>query len=153
MYRSFELPCSHSHCSDCPICGFHIHSDRYGGHRHSFVPQMIPCWVCSTCKNSHTWTIIPLLSRVCLSWAAFRQNKIHQFKIYTVLGLNCQIFPLPIFCDLHSLHPTVLLELQLGCIDYYCIVTCMHWVDACSMVMHPAVRVHKAPATTEASAL
>ena len=27
-----------------------IHSGRYGGHGHSFVPQTIPCWVCSTCK-------------------------------------------------------------------------------------------------------
>ena len=53
--------------------------------------------------NDHALTC----TRVCLAWVAFRQNKIRQFKIYTVLGLNCQIFPLPIFCDLRHLGQTL----------------------------------------------
>ena len=60
---------------------------------------------------------------------------------------------------LHSLHntvSTVLLEytkLQLGCIGLlhvWLLLACMH---SCSMVMHPTVHVHEAPASTEVSAV
>ena len=48
--------------------------------------------------NDHALT----RTRVCLAWEAFRQ-----FKIYTVLGLKRQFFPLPIFCDLRYVQITI----------------------------------------------
>ena len=46
----------HTHTAVAVQSAVSIHSNRYGGHRHSFVhvPQTVPCWVCSTYKNSLT---------------------------------------------------------------------------------------------------